>query len=950
MTCLQLLVATLLGLVHGVAAALYERGPTIEVGGRLTVTLDALLPRPLYVLLDGINFSASVNAAGSGSGESAVGRAAQRGCVSNDTVANVGCWGASDGGPAADKNVWGTGKSVPKASSAEECCALCANHSKCAAWTWNGPKGNLYCYGCELDQLAIVAAGRFSCMQRSLTMMADASTDEACMQTRATHNLGTQISGSMKKIIPAPASGPPRPPGPHPGGGGTLPPSVACIGIVAANGNVTTYCATNGETKTIYSAVKTDSAFWSATLTKPGGATVNLAGAVSVAPSIATKAVELEWTLTKAESQHVVVRAVDLGFGLVGLSHSGDTHFTTHQTKNWCPPGTGCQEWHGGLASCDNGGQCNAHSLAAQLPPPLITNTVETHRAAWVPPHPLPFAYKALLKPGRSAFTGGAVASGSHGFAGWSSQPSLPFQSLCEYSDAAHHLSGFSSGAARINTNLRCGNVLPVTLRFGFFGDLSGDGTVNQNDAVIWTRSQYPLADSIYRHGLIVKLDSDSTSYVQGEANKRWSFNETFGLVKQLSAWADNQTLVIHLVGWQGSGHDTLYPSLNKVNSNVGTPSDLYRLAKASRQYNTIISYHINTDEAYPNYTATSCSSFNVCNYSLHPVPGTDDGQRNPDFKPSIIAKQPNGSEWMWQAPTLSDPLQGGAYHISKTKDAATGERWKRLEAFLRTVPVSTTVHSDAYRDINDSWEHDERSFIAEDEEAVCGLQADARWFAAHNLSFGVEGGNGALVAVGPVPTFSGITSYYWHGGSDATANFGTWRRIISGSAQGLDNDIAGHTTRLDPKLLRNMYTKAMVASLQMTDELLHSEPCGTGCVANIRFRSGGNGSHWPYGGDTIIYQKLASGRYANGSVFLPAVLPPAPHAPKSAPCTLAPNKVRTFSPLGGDETWILPKTWVGKDIQVRVVGGATAPKVLVNGRSLLLTGMPPATPVILTI
>jgi hypothetical protein len=147
-------------------------------------------------------------------------------------------------------------------------------------------------------------------------------------------------------------------------------------------------------------------------------------------------------------------------------------------------------------------------------------------------------------------------------------------------------------------------------------------------------------------------------------------------------------------------------------------------------------------------------------------------------------------------------------------------------------------VHSDAYRDINDSWETDERGFIAEDEEAVCGLQGDAAWFAAHNLSFGVEGGNGALVAVGPVPGFAGIVDYYWHGGSDTTANFGTWRRIISGSAQGLDNDIAT-ASLLDPKLLHNVYMKAMVGSLQMTDELLHSEPCGTGCVANIRYDNG---------------------------------------------------------------------------------------------------------------
>jgi hypothetical protein len=116
--------------------------PTLDAGG-VRVVMDALLPRPLSIVLaDGTNFSAGVVHAPTAAAAAALG------CVSNDTVANVGCWGAGDGGPAADKDVWGTGRDVPQASSAEDCCALCANHSKCAAWTWNGPKGNLYCYGC----------------------------------------------------------------------------------------------------------------------------------------------------------------------------------------------------------------------------------------------------------------------------------------------------------------------------------------------------------------------------------------------------------------------------------------------------------------------------------------------------------------------------------------------------------------------------------------------------------------------------------------------------------------------------------------------------------------------------------------------------------------------------------------------------------------------------------
>ena len=71
-------------------------------------------------------------------------------------------------------------------------------------------------------------------------------------------------------------------------------------------------------------------------------------------------------------------------------------------------------------------------------------------------------------------------------------------------------------------------------------------------------------------------------------------------------------------------------------------------------------------------------------------------------------------------------------------------------------------MHSDAYRDINDSWERDAPGFIAEDEEAICGLQADREFWDSRGLSFGVEGSNGCLVAIGQVPSFNGITDYYW--------------------------------------------------------------------------------------------------------------------------------------------------------------------------------------------
>ena len=77
----------------------------------------------------------------------------------------------------------GTGVEV-LVQTAAECCALCKNHSNCTAWNWNGPAGNMYCYG--------------------LT---------GCSKTR--NGCGTTCQCGSEKPLPKPPPGPPPAP-PHP--------------------------------------------------------------------------------------------------------------------------------------------------------------------------------------------------------------------------------------------------------------------------------------------------------------------------------------------------------------------------------------------------------------------------------------------------------------------------------------------------------------------------------------------------------------------------------------------------------------------------------------------------------------------------------------------------------------------------------------------------------------
>jgi hypothetical protein len=199
-----------------------------------------------------------------------------------------------------------------------------------------------------------------------------------------------------------------------------------------------------------------------------------------------------------------------------------------------------------------------------------------------------------------------------------------------------------------------------------------------------------------------------------------------------------------------------------------------------------------------------------------------------------------------------------------------------------------------------------------------------------------VEGSNGCLCAIGPVPGFTGITDYYWHGGS----SLGSWNRIIGGTAQGLDKDIcAGQSSfaqKFDFKALgKKVYTQALVYALQMTDQLL----------SNGRFLGGGNQTHWPWGGSFIEYRQ-------KDAVFLPAVLPPVVGAPKTAPTTLSADRVRVFSSSGGVLRWTLPRTWVGKHISSTTItpnGSVHGPRLTVTGDKLILNDVPESLPVFLS-
>jgi hypothetical protein len=563
------------------------------------------------------------------------------------------------------------------------------------------------------------------------------------------------------------------------------------------------------------------------------------------------------------------------------------------------------------------------------------------------------------LAPGplASVFAGGWSATQRTGAAVLSSEKHAPFKTGLTAHDAPGRCSVFAIAPATLHAAYVCGSGLPIQLLVGVFPDVTDDGVVSSDDLALWRRAQFPRADVLYRATLPYKIQVDLTSY-----NPSWSrlpFAQVLGYVANISRLTDSYPQTPILVGWQGLGHDTLYPALDVLNirPDVGGAAGLAALnaglAAASGSNASSLSYHVNSDEAYSLFNSAPNAEFNVrmCRLNVdHALPWFMDC--------SVAGQTPNC---------------GIRCSISKAKDAALFGRYDRLARFFSAIgPVGLrTIHSDAWRDVGASWEPPvdggaSSGFLDNANEARCGQQADAAFWASHGASMGGEANDGTAFE------FMGEMSFLYHGGSDWDTT--TWGRIVSGGALGWDLDVycnnpGGRCTWDD--MSDNFWLKAKLYQLALTEELL-----GTDAAGWHRFRGGGRvhrwhvglsahaadadadaaaaaappgnvprPSTWPFGGDDIPIVKLF------GRVLMPLVLPDG--------ATLAPNVLHAYvmsskdasrdnkAPDTSTQTWTLPLSWVGKEVVATSLtpAGPVAGQVSVHvsGRNMTLVGMTPS-------
>lgn len=440
-----------------------------------------------------------------------------------------------------------------------------------------------------------------------------------------------------------------------------------------------------------------------------------------------------------------------------------------------------------------------------------------------------------------------------------------------------------------------CGSALPYEMRVGVFPDLTDNGGVDSDDLLLWRRMQFPRADVLYRTTLPYKLQVDNTAYTNQNDWGRITFAEVGQYLSNLSTIFDSYPQTSILVGWQGLGHDTLYPAWDLVNVRLGGQPELAALVASAAALSgnnlTSISYHVNADEAYSLYNGTA----------------------NPEFDVSICRLQiDHVTPWFRNGSTGDqNPNYGMRCSISKTKDNVQYGRYARYARFFSTVPAGSvrTIHSDAWRDVGASWEPESAGgYIPCESEQFCGQAADSAFWRSHGVSMGVEGPDGQA------QEFSGTVSYEYHvDGWDPAI----WGRVIGGTSLGYDLDVycnnpggkCGWASYAD-----SFYLSARIYQLALTDELLNSraaaarEAAGSssgssssgsgssdggssGMEGHLRFRSGGRiavahtygadgmrahlasagvsqPSSWPYGGDVI---PIVDGA---GGALLPLVMP----------------------------------------------------------------------------
>ena len=404
----------------------------------------------------------------------------------------------------------------------------------------------------------------------------------------------------------------------------------------------------------------------------------------------------------------------------------------------------------------------------------------------------------------------------------------------------------------------------PLAVRAVFGTDTNGDGVISLSDYALWLNRQLPDADSIYRQSILYKVFCDFPG-----CGVKTTFKQAEEIVKAISNVTDGLPQIIYLVGWQYTGHDTGYPSMDKVNERIGGEQALRDLVRAGKErYNAIVSYHANIDDAYKENK------------------GWDDG---------IMANRAG---------------------ICHTKDTESWKIFERLKAMMDVVPVEKTFHFDNMRITNNDAARDPEG-IGILEELECGLKPVMAFLRDKGITVTTEGQNGIPVDC------TQIVNGFWHADLPLPA-YQIWHRKLIGG--GIGRRDAG-PSRMDcgigtsihqdfsyepwekltvsfrndwDEIVKRIYLGTLLYHFYLEHEMTALETTADGI--RIRFSDevstsiGKDGSLRVTWGNVVVAE--------NDDRFVPRG-----------------DAIYTYSLKGSEREWVLPKDLHGKTLEAFVLG-----------------------------
>ena len=467
----------------------------------------------------------------------------------------------------------------------------------------------------------------------------------------------------------------------------------------------------------------------------------------------------------------------------------------------------------------------------------------------------------------------------------------------------------FSIWAGTYSYRLREKTARPFEVRIALLGDYDGNGSIDWCDAANWEGDCYlPEPDPMYKEAVVYKIEAAQ----EGKPFANCTFEDCLDIIRMVHRVTDGMRQVCYVNGALYDGHDTGYPSLAKVNPKVGTPQGFAGLIRDAREYNCIVSMHINYD---------SC-------YTIHP-----------EWREDCVSRDGEGRPHVWYTKHYQGDRK--VHSMNHTKDVETGFAQDRLNRLTDMIPLEKTIHLDAFRPYSEAWEPD-GSHIDAECEVQRGIIPIVEMFRAKGLDITTEDTDDEK---------RGLFRWVWimadwqHGYKTVMTHgrlFGRGRSGLRGGSDVAAEGVAlglGQLTESDPAEQR-LY-EANVKGLYLY--WMHYQMLSRKRMTGYRIGDWGFGMRAWYEDDTCVHAEPYPTRIIEVDYEgIPIVRGTDRFLP------WRPDEIFAFSLKGGPQEWTLPASWKGATIQAALLrpgGRVPGPTFEVEGHAIRFTA-PAAIPI----